>query len=652
MDWNDAFSDRSPRSHSLYEYRQRDAGLPVDYRLRISRHGISLPRAILQGQHLSLVLDELFAPVLGINDFNQLPIPFRAVASDLVTGEEVVMDRGSLSTAVRASMSIPGLFEPVVYDGRMLVDGGIADNIPVDALNGMHLDRIIVVDVGSPRLQMEDIQSVGNVMTQLTALLVRNNSEQQLKKLRSQDVLITPQLGQVSNSDFTEVDAAVAAGYKAALAALAQATPSLHGDADNGAPVTASQTMPETPHVETRPRIDFIEVQNSGPVSDKVVRAMLRQKLGTPFDPLQMRDDISHIYALDYFSSIRYQLVRRGEETGVRLVCAERGTSNTSLQIGLQLADDFRGNATFGLSAGLRAAGLNAYGGTAYVYANAGSRPQLEARFFQPLDTHLRFFVEPLLGYRADQIEIFPGNDTTLNPITSFQRRETYTGLDLGMGLFRQRGEARFGWHATDGDVSYRSGLPLRGENYEDGYLMARLGWDTYDDLAFPQNGERARIERQVHRHRYHADVNYDRDEIDLGIARHLGAVAMIVEAKADLSADRPGDEGVVPLGGFLALSGLPPDSIWGNQRALLRTVVTVPLKRNPVMESLPVYMGVSYERGNVWFDRDEVDWASMREAGSLFVGARTPLGPAYLSFGVAQGAQRSLNLYFGHVFR
>lgn len=660
MDWQYAFSDRSPRSHSLYEYRQLDAFSAVDYRLRISRDGVELPRGVLQGQHLAHVLDELFAPVLDVHDFNQLEIPFRAVASDLVTGEVVVIDHGDLSEAIRASMSIPALLEPVQLEGRLLVDGGIADNIPIAALADQNLDRLIVVDVGSPRIERDDIRSVGAVVSQLSALLVRNNSDRQLASLVEQDVVITPELANLSNKDFGKVDEAAEAGYQAALVALANALPALKRNtaAENKADVPVSAVTDERAvidanDVETDPVIDFIEVQNDGPVSNRVVRAMIRQKVGERLDAELVRSDISHIYALDYFNKIRYELIRRDGKTGLLVRCFERDTSNTYLQFGLELADDFRGNAAFGLSGALRSAGLNSYGGTAFLFANVGTSPAIEARFFQPLDPNLIFFVEPLLGYIVETVSLFPDNDATKKPIIDFRRTEYFTGVDLGAAIFRQRGEARIGWRYIDGDFAYARGLPFFDSNFEDAYIFSRLGWDTYDDLAFPYRGIRGFVEHQFHRQRFAADTNYDRTNMSLGVAHTVARTSFVAEVAASVSGDDAGLEAIVPLGGFLSLSGLPSDSIWGRQSAIGRVVVTQPLKAKSVLpESLAVYVGGSVERGNVWFDSSEISGADAITAGSIFLGAKTPLGPGYLSLGFVEGGLRSVNLNFGHVFR
>ncbi|MDX1804271.1 MAG: patatin-like phospholipase family protein [Alcanivorax sp.] len=644
MDWKYAFSDQSPRSHSLYEYRQLDAGAPVDYRLRISRHGITLPRAALQGQHLTLVLDEIFAPVRSVDDFDQLPIPFRAVAADLVTGKRVIIDHGRLSSAVRASMSIPGLLEPVEQDNRLLVDGGIADNIPIDALADKHLDRLIVVDVGSPRWEKENIHSVAQVLGQLTALMVRNNSDQQIARMGPRDILITPQLDGISSSDFNRVDDAITSGYRAAIKVLGPPAKE----------IAKKDNLPNgSPQIDLRPVINFVDVENQGPVSDQVIKSMVHQQPGKPFDRVQLRDDISHIYALDYFDSIRYRLVEHNGKTGLRISASERKTSNTYTQLGVQFSDDLRGNGTFGLYGSLRSAGLNRFGGTAVVFANLGSSPLLEARFFQPVGQRLIYFIEPVAGYRADTIDLYFNNNIGGPAAVSYRRSEIYGGLDIGAGLFRQRAELRLGARASRDDFSPKTGVGFDGGRYQDRYFFSRFGWDTYNDLAFPSHGVRASFEQQWHEPGFGADQKYQRSLMDLGVAHKLKGVSVVAEVSAAVSDQSPGPEAISPLGGFLSLSGLPPSSIWGYQRALGRLVFTVPLRHNLILpSSLQVYAGASYEQGNVWQDREEIAFNNTLSGGSLFLGTRTPLGPGYISLGFTEGNHRSINFYFGHVFR
>lgn len=644
-DWAYAFTDRSPRRDQPYIFRQLDAGLAADYRLNIRDGAIVLPRGVIQGQHLTQILDQLFADIDRVTSFDRLAIPFRAVAADLVTGEQVVMSRGRLSTAVRASMSIPGLLEPVEWDGKLLVDGGIANNLPVDVARAMGVDRLIVVDVGTPARTADEIQSVVDVVDQLTGLLVRSNSDAQQATLTGRDILIRPQLVGVTNSSFGAVDEAMAAGYAAAIQTLA--ANDLLGDR---VPVTVPPREGETGRT---PVIDFIEVENDGPVHDRVIRNLLRQKAGQPLDTVRLQEDISAIYGLDYFRDIRYRVIERDGQTGLRLVCRVRHEGSNFLRVGLRVSDDFRGNSDFGLGASLRLAGLNRLGGTAFMRADIGTTPRLEARFVQPLDFRMRYFIEPQLLYQADRIDLFD-EAVQEEALASYQRRERQAGLAIGRQLFRQRGEVRAGMVRKWGDLDFRGGLSLGEGDYDDAYSLARIGWDTLDDLAFPTRGTRWAAEWQWHEPSLGADNTFRRFVGEATFAMTWRRYTFLLEGDLSVSdSDQVDIANLIPIGGFLELSGLGPRSRWGQHRALTRLVALTPLGPDtPLPAPVPLFVGASLERGNVWETRDDMGAGNAISAGSVFLGADTPVGPAYLAVGVAQGGDYAVNLFLGQLFR
>ena len=149
LDWQQALSDAPPRADIPFRRKQDDRDFLVKQKLSFRDDGsLGLPLGLLQGQNLALLLEKLFARAGAVEDFDQLPIPFRAVAADIATGETVVFADGHLALAVRASMSIPAVLTPVEVEGRLLVDGGISNNIPVDIAREMGVDRVIVVDIG------------------------------------------------------------------------------------------------------------------------------------------------------------------------------------------------------------------------------------------------------------------------------------------------------------------------------------------------------------------------------------------------------------------------------------------------------------------------------------------------------------------------
>ena len=185
VNWQDAFQDRPPRAELGFRRKQDDRNFLVRYALGVTEKGFTLPTGLVQGQKLEQVLRNASLPVAAIDDFDRLPIPFRALATDLETGEAVVMDSGDLVTAMRASMSAPGVFSPAPRGGRLLVDGGLVENLPIDAARAMGVDVLIVVDVSFPLYQRDQLASPIEVTNQAFAILIRNRTLEQRRETQS-----------------------------------------------------------------------------------------------------------------------------------------------------------------------------------------------------------------------------------------------------------------------------------------------------------------------------------------------------------------------------------------------------------------------------------------------------------------------------------
>src|SRR6202050_4260669 len=144
VDWQEAFRDAPPRRDLAFRRKQDDRNFLVRLPLGVKHYHILLPKGFIQGQTLQETLRQLTLPFSNTTNFDELPQPFRAVATDLVTGDAVFLEKGDLSIAMRASISAPGVFAPVDYQGRLLVDGGIAENLPIDVARAMHAAILIV----------------------------------------------------------------------------------------------------------------------------------------------------------------------------------------------------------------------------------------------------------------------------------------------------------------------------------------------------------------------------------------------------------------------------------------------------------------------------------------------------------------------------
>src|SRR5580698_7442209 len=190
LDWQAAFRDRPPRTELDYRRKEEDRQFLVNLPVGLQGKKLVIPKGLLQGQALTETLRQLTLPVARITDFDHLPTRFRAVSTDLETGDAVVMGDGDLTTAMRASMSAPGVFAPVEYRGLLLVDGGLAENLPVDVARAMGVDLLIVVDAGYPLQPRKDLVSLPSITNQVLTILLRRDSQRQLRSLLPGDIVV------------------------------------------------------------------------------------------------------------------------------------------------------------------------------------------------------------------------------------------------------------------------------------------------------------------------------------------------------------------------------------------------------------------------------------------------------------------------------
>jgi NTE family protein len=202
IDWEDIFNDKAPREDRDFRRKLDDDDVLIRYKLGFKDGSIQFPRGVILGQKLNLALRELSLRAIGIDDFDKLPIPFRAVAADIETGETVVLGKGDLATAMRASMAVSGIFPPVEIDGRLLVDGGLTDNLPVDVARAMGADILIAVSFPAELKKRDKLTSAVSIIFQSLDLLILQNQRIQIKTLRANDVHIVPEMGDIGAGSF------------------------------------------------------------------------------------------------------------------------------------------------------------------------------------------------------------------------------------------------------------------------------------------------------------------------------------------------------------------------------------------------------------------------------------------------------------------
>ncbi|HEY9199267.1 MAG TPA: patatin-like phospholipase family protein, partial [Gammaproteobacteria bacterium] len=279
MDWENIFNDKPPREERSFRRKRDDDLYLVKAKPGYSDGEIKLPSGLIQGQKFDLALRKLALRASKTHDFDELPIPYRAVASDIGTGEMVVLGEGDIAVAMRASMAVPGAFAATVIDGRTLVDGGITNNLPISVVRDMCADIVIAVDISTPLMKPEEVRNVLKITEQLTGIMTRTNTEQQIATLTERDVLIIPDLGDITSGDFMRSKDAVATGLAAADAKRAELARLSVTQAEYRAHIAARKAA----DVEN-PIVEFVRIDNRSRLADGVIRERLHIPLGEPLD--------------------------------------------------------------------------------------------------------------------------------------------------------------------------------------------------------------------------------------------------------------------------------------------------------------------------------------------------------------------------------
>src|SRR5450631_785640 len=281
LDWQKAFRDAPPRRDLAFRRKQDDRNFLVRLPLGLKHGQILLPKGFIQGQKLQETLRQLTLPFSNSTDFDLLPTPFRAVSTDLETGNPVLMEKGDLAIAMRASMSTPGVFAPVELNGRLLVDGGLAENLPISVARAMHADILIVSDVSFPLQPRAGLDSALSISNQMLAILVRKDTDRQRATLTAQDILIEPNLGSATATDFTAPNSVIARGETAARGSFVRLEALSVGDAAYQDYLARRATR--EPGL---PPIQFVRVDEQSKRYEKTILAEMQPLVGKP-DPDQ-----------------------------------------------------------------------------------------------------------------------------------------------------------------------------------------------------------------------------------------------------------------------------------------------------------------------------------------------------------------------------
>ncbi len=642
-DWASLFDD-APRRDNRTFHRKRDDDLFLVKPLAGLKHGsLGLPMGLVQGNNIDLFLARALLPVAAIERFDELPTPFRAVAADMATGQKVILDRGSLAHAIRASMSIPAALAPIEIDGRLLADGGVAENLPVETVRAMGADVVVAIDISTPLATREDLTSVIAITSQLAAFLTARGTTEQIAKLADKDVLIRPELGGIRSLDFDRMAEACAAGYRATMAVADKLTPfSLSPEA-----YAAYRAARRNPRDEPPPRIDFVRLDNRTNVADNIVQARLESiPTGGPLDLDATEKAISHVYGLELFEHVNYDVVEEENRKGLAVSVEENKWGPDYLQFGLDSSSTGGDETKFGVSLSYLRTEMNSLGGEWRTTIALGDEPELSTRWHQPVGWNALTFVSAGLSLAKPLVNIYDGSTR----IARVQQDEALLDVALGRELGTW-GEIRVGLRGGSSEPEIETGdpsvIPL--QDFDRGEALARFTVDTLDSIYFPSDGNFVRLEWLTSKHDLGATAEFDQLLGSFLTAHSFGKNTLAFGVRYDVTTQGTAPPwGLFELGGFWDLSGFAQDELSGQNVGRL----SAGYYRRIGHGRMPLYAGVTLEKGNAWNSRDEMSIDDARSAGSLWLGADTPIGPLYVGYGLAEGDRDSFYIVIGNVVR
>lgn len=641
--WLSLFTDTLPRRERSLRRKADDYAqlAPIGIGLGGEGKAVALAGGVSEGEKLIALFERATGGGRVNGRFDDLPIPFRAVATDINTGKPVVLSEGSLPMAMRASMSLPGIFRPVVVHDKVLVDGGLSNQVPIDVVRAMGADRVIAVDVGTPLSALDRDASLVDVISQLSGFLTTSSAQRQLDSLGQQDLLIAPDLtGKVATGDFDKAAEALqigqAAADKAAPALLAFAqTVETYQD------LALQRTQRERPVGQSR--IEFVEIDNHTAYADALLLSYFPVEIGASLDVTAMQSGVLRAYGMGTLASINYEVQERDGRAGVVVSAYAKPNGPAYLEAGLSLSNDLEGGHQSNLRAGLLFAPLSPYGAEARVVLQVGSEPALTGQYYHPFDLHGRYAFQVGGGFQARSFNLYDddGNKTALYRVrrtgaTVAMVRNVSNVLSLTAGVARYTGNAK----VEVGDPA------IAQVEFQEGAWIAQATLDDIDSLYFPRDGYLVNAGTYQSSPGLGADARFGQLDLDAVAARSFGkhSVQLGLRYHVTSSGEAP-VQSLYRLGGRWRLAGFQHNELTGQDYALGFAGYTYELGK---LLGRSAQVGGTVEYGNAWQRRSDMSLSDGIWNGSLFLGFDSWIGPLIFGMGFREGGKNVIFIELG----
>jgi NTE family protein len=635
IDWKSVVGGLGQRDLQPIEQKRAGVTYSNSFELGLQDRRLVIPGGIVNTAGIEDLLRSFVARARMQSSFDRLPIPYRAVATDMVTGKMVVLGSGDIATAMRASMAIPGAFAPVVTDEYILADGGMVRNIPVDVARDLCADVVIVVNLVEPAIQRDNLQSAGQLLNRSMDVMILANEALQLQTLTDRDVLIDVPTGDIGTSDFERVPETIPLGEAAArrvanrLAALA--VPLADYQAWRSV-VTSAQGVTA--------RLADVRFEGLQHVNPQYLAERARVRPGDVVDTAAISGEAQRMSALQDFDSVEYRLTGTQDRPTLEWLPHEKNWGPNYVRFDLGMYASEGGDLAFVVYGQHRRRWVNALGGEWRNELQLGYENLLATSLYQPLDMAQRYFVEPVFEWGRTWEDLFLDGDR----LARYRFSDVGGGIDLGANI-GNRGQARLGYRYLHRSIGLSTGSRLLPEgSHDDAGLTFGATYDSRDTPFNATRGLAAALEYARSDDSLGADRNWERAELGLGMALPVrnDVVWATLAYGSDLGSELPADRAFT-LGGPGSFPGyelgeLRAGSYWTVSGSYLWKLTDITSIRGQAL-----YVGLRLEAGRA-YDRFDLVEDGEVYGSSIYITGRTMVGP--LTVGVGATSTDSMSLW------
>lgn len=645
INWSQTVGTQGLRDRTPINQKLQNTTYTNSLEFGVKNGSIVAPGGLLKTQNIEDIIRKLVANARFTQDFDDLPIPFRAVATDMLTGKMVVLASGDISVAMRASMAVPGAFSPVLIDDMILSDGGQLRNLPVDIardLCGAENVAVIAVSLQSPPPDRAQLASAVALAGRSLDVMIDANTATQLATLTDRDIGVIVPMGDIGSGSFERLPDAIPLGREAAEAMAEQLSRYSVSEQE----YTAWQASISGQQDSEVIRLADVRVAGLKQVNENYVRLQLRNVApGAAVTPAQIIEDTSRIYALGDFEGVEYSFDGPPEARVLEIWPVEKSWGPDFLRLDLGLATQVAGETQVIVRGDYTRQWLNRYGGQWHSAVQVGNRGKLTTDFYQPLDIRQDYFIKPAFTYTRDLEDVYNDGDR----VAEYEVSEYYGQFDLGANL-GTRAQLFTGLRTGNIEADVKTGPPLLPniDSERDTSVVANFLYDTRDTPGLPTKGSLIDLSYRNSGSLLGGEQNYSFAESSFrkSFPWRGDSLTLVAAGGSRLSGELTALEKFT-IGGIRSFPGLQTGELRGTRYWLAGTAYFWKLSDIQALFDQALYAGLRLTATRMGEPIDGVNRGTLRGIATSLSG-RTPVGPFILSLGYVNNNTWALQFAFG----